>query len=162
MNRNCLQVYEGQNWPKSCIKRYRKNIAISSSIAIFSDVSKRCDILLSRYITIQNAQPWSWWALHFNFVWVSVYIISTESSFWTFQDVSWSILVGLLSIESSIWILYVELFLWRPNYSSFLILMFVSVSSFWQVKLPTESPFLNIPSRELVHFGGTVEWWEQR
>ena len=59
MNCNCLQVYEGQNWPKSCIKRYRKNIAISSSIAIFSDVSKRCNILLSRYIAIQNAQPWS-------------------------------------------------------------------------------------------------------
>ena len=59
MNCNCLQVYESQNWPKSCIKRYRKNIAISSSIAIFSDVSKRCNILLSRYIAIQNAQPWS-------------------------------------------------------------------------------------------------------
>ena len=58
MNCNCLQVNEGQNWPKSCIKRYRKNIAISSSIAIFSDVSKRCNILLSRYIAIQNAQPW--------------------------------------------------------------------------------------------------------
>ena len=24
------------------------------------------------------------------------------------------------------------------------------------------SLFLNIPRRELVHFGGTVEWWEQR
>ena len=39
-------------------KKYRKNIAISSDIAIFSDVSKRCNILLSRYIAIQNAQPW--------------------------------------------------------------------------------------------------------
>ena len=32
---------------------------ISSGIAIFSDVSKRCNILLSQYIAIQNAQPWS-------------------------------------------------------------------------------------------------------
>ena len=48
--------------PKMAIimpKKYRKNIVISSGIAIFSDVSKRCNILLSRYIVIQNAQPWS-------------------------------------------------------------------------------------------------------
>ena len=40
------------------ISRYRKNLAISSSIAIFSDVSKRCNILLSQYIAIKNAHPW--------------------------------------------------------------------------------------------------------
>ena len=40
-------------------KKYRKNIVISSGIAIFSDVSKRCNILLSQYIAIKNAHPWS-------------------------------------------------------------------------------------------------------
>ena len=58
---------KGQKWLISCIKKYRKNIAISSGIAIFSDVSKRCNILLSRYIAIQNAQPcsghWHWTSL---------------------------------------------------------------------------------------------------
>ena len=49
---------KGQKWLISCIKKYRKNIVISSGIAIFSDVSKRCNILLSRYIAIQNAHPW--------------------------------------------------------------------------------------------------------
>ena len=49
---------KGQKWLISCIKKYRKNIAISSGIAIFSDVSKRCNILLLQYIAIKNAQPW--------------------------------------------------------------------------------------------------------
>ena len=39
-------------------KIMHENIVISSGIAIFSDVFKRCNILLSRYIAIQNAQPW--------------------------------------------------------------------------------------------------------
>ena len=40
-------------------EKYRKNIVITSGIAIFYDVSKWCNILLSQYIAIQNAQPWS-------------------------------------------------------------------------------------------------------
>ena len=43
------------------LKKYRKSIVISSGIAIFSDVSKRCNILLSQYIAIKNAHPWSWY-----------------------------------------------------------------------------------------------------
>ena len=39
-----------QNWTISCIK----NITISEDIAIFSDVSKRCNILLSQYIAIKK------------------------------------------------------------------------------------------------------------
>ena len=39
-------------------KKYRQNIVISSGIAIFSDVSKQCNILLLQYIAIKNAQPW--------------------------------------------------------------------------------------------------------
>ena len=31
---------------------------ISSDIAIFSDVSRQCNILLSQYIAIKNAHPW--------------------------------------------------------------------------------------------------------
>ena len=50
---------KGQKWLISCIKKYRKNIVISSGIAIFSDVSKRCNILLSQYIAIKNAHPCS-------------------------------------------------------------------------------------------------------
>ena len=52
---------KGQKWLISCIKKYRKNIAISSGIAIFSDVSKQCNILLLQYIAIKNAHPWLWW-----------------------------------------------------------------------------------------------------
>ena len=37
-------------------KKYRKNIVISSGIAILSDVSKRCNILLSRYKTLNPEQ----------------------------------------------------------------------------------------------------------
>ena len=48
---------KGQKWLISCMKKYRKNIVISSGIAIFSDVSKRCNILLSQYIAIKNAHP---------------------------------------------------------------------------------------------------------
>ena len=50
---------KGQKWLISCIKKYRKNIVITSGIAIFSDVFKWCNILLSRYIAIQNAHPCS-------------------------------------------------------------------------------------------------------
>ena len=79
MNCNCLQVYERYNWPKSCIKRYRKNIAISSSIAIFSDVSKRYNILLSRYKTLNpgcdttSAGVLGKW----NFRWQSIILVNT-------------------------------------------------------------------------------------
>ena len=41
-----------------CLWPFNK-CAFSEDIAIFSDVSKRCNILLSRYIAIQKAQPWS-------------------------------------------------------------------------------------------------------
>ena len=48
---------KGQTWLISCIKRNRKNIVISSGIAIFSDVSKQCNILLSQYIAIKMLSP---------------------------------------------------------------------------------------------------------
>ena len=58
MNCGCLQVYKRPNWSISWIKKYRKSIAISSDIVIFSDLSKRFNILFSLYITMQNVQPW--------------------------------------------------------------------------------------------------------
>ena len=48
---------KGQKWLISCIKKYRKNIVISSGIAIFSDVSKQCNKLLLKYIAKKNAHP---------------------------------------------------------------------------------------------------------
>ena len=50
---------KGQKLLISCIRKYRKNIVISSGIAIFSDVSKWCNIFLSQYIAIKNAHPCS-------------------------------------------------------------------------------------------------------
>ena len=40
VNCYCLQVHTRQTWPISCIKRYCKNIPISSDIAISSYASK--------------------------------------------------------------------------------------------------------------------------
>ena len=67
---------KGQKWLISCMKKYRKNIAISSGIAIFSDVSKWCNILLLRYIAIQNAQPCLQVCVSYSTVWCNKYGIT--------------------------------------------------------------------------------------
>ena len=59
MNRNCFLVHERPKMTNIMHKTYRRNIVISSGIAIFTDDSKRCNILLSQYIATKNAQPWS-------------------------------------------------------------------------------------------------------
>ena len=54
MNCNCLQVYEGQNWPKSCIKIYckTKNICKTNICESWPPMSNTAFLRYTRYFTI--------------------------------------------------------------------------------------------------------------